>query len=479
MLVLFVNFSCQKDESNDLVISLEKYSSPSIEAAQSHFNQKRNTPSTSFLRTESTGTGADWESSLTKEYKKTSEIEVDILYTPVYLNTQFNAKAFIASTEYEGVVDSRKIYVMYKANNTSNGLSAYIVVYNIDGVFDKAYNYEDGVSIAFPTSSQSSATRTTDCSEEGVDEMTDGEFEDFLANCYGTLDEVDLGTIISSSSSTENDGGGGAPPNPIDTNDAWVDIDGLWDPIDTQTGGTGTGTNPEVFAPNIVSATAQSIATALEIGFFSIESNWLQEQENQNNLELLNAIAEFLNAHKERPIDPAFENTADNQLPVINEEAINNIIDYINHLIDNPLLGADCASFEYAQPPGALQKGCAVKNFNHRFYAFGFNSDGSSYAGYVESNIDLIYFTMPTWMTNGHAANLTAIAVTDAIIATDLYFFLNPYDSEFEVGDFFKDVLTSQLSLIGGSMSTSIEPFPIPSPAPYLTSFFGASTNCD
>ena len=145
----------------------------------------------------------------------------------------------------------------------------------------------------------------------------------------------------------------------------------------------------------------------------------------------------------------------------------------------NPLLGADCRSFEYAQPPGALQKGCAVTDFNHTFYTAGVRPNGSPYYGEIDSNIDIIYFTTPTFLTNGQAANLTAIAVTDAIKETDLYFFENPDISQFDLGDFFRDRLIANMALIGGTVSTSVEPFSIPSPAPYITSILGLSNPFD
>ncbi len=141
----------------------------------------------------------------------------------------------------------------------------------------------------------------------------------------------------------------------------------------------------------------------------------------------------------------------------------------------NPLYGADCRSFEFAQPPGALQKGCAVQNFNHTFYTGGFNSSGFPYYGEIESNIPVVYFTMPNWMTNSQAANLTAKAVTAAIKATDLFFFENPYASEYTVGNFFRNSLISGLAAYGGTISTTVEPFPISNPAPYINSVLGVS----
>tara|TARA_B110000093_G_C12927625_1_gene392047 strand:+ start:977 stop:1105 length:129 start_codon:yes stop_codon:yes gene_type:complete len=42
-------------------------------------------------------------------------------------------------------------------------------------------------------------------------------------------------------------------------------------------------------------------------------------------------------------------------------------------------------------------------------------------------------------------------------------------------------MIIAQLAIVGGTMSTTIEPFPIPSPAPYITSVLGLSNpfDCD
>jgi len=145
----------------------------------------------------------------------------------------------------------------------------------------------------------------------------------------------------------------------------------------------------------------------------------------------------------------------------------------------NPFLGADCRSFEYAQPLGALQKGCAVANFNHTFYTAGIRPNGSPYYGEIDINYSEIYFTMPTFLTNGQAANATAIAVTEAIKEADIYFFENPDISEFDLNDFFRSRMMANLALVGGSFSTTVEPFPIPNPAPYITSILGLSNPFD
>jgi len=144
----------------------------------------------------------------------------------------------------------------------------------------------------------------------------------------------------------------------------------------------------------------------------------------------------------------------------------------------NPILGSDCRSFEYAQPPGAIQKGCAVTDFNHTFYVAGISPNGSPYYGEVSVDMPIAYFTMPSWMTNSQAANLTASAVTNATRLTDAYYLENPFAEPFEIQNYFNNRLIQQLGIYNGTISGFQEPFPIPSPAPYLTSFFGASTDC-
>ena len=147
---------------------------------------------------------------------------------------------------------------------------------------------------------------------------------------------------------------------------------------------------------------------------------------------------------------------------------------------ENPVIGADCRSFEYAQAPGSSIKACAVTNFNNNFY-YGFTRpDGSWQAGYFPLNNSLIYFTMPTWMTNGYAANLTAEAVSGAILLTDLYVLDNASDELTlqQVISEFSNNLRNAMNAIGGDV-TATAPFLIPSPAPYLINIGGATTDCN
>jgi len=140
----------------------------------------------------------------------------------------------------------------------------------------------------------------------------------------------------------------------------------------------------------------------------------------------------------------------------------------------NPFFGADCSSFEYAMPAGTTKRACAVKDFGNTFYGIRVYADGSFVYNDIEISYDTIYFTMPTWMTNSQAANNTALAVTAAIRATDIFITNNPKTSKTKLGEFFESSLKTSLSVFGGSFQLTA-PFNINSPAPYLTNFGGAA----
>ena len=137
----------------------------------------------------------------------------------------------------------------------------------------------------------------------------------------------------------------------------------------------------------------------------------------------------------------------------------------------------DCSSFEYAQPAGEIVKACAVTNLNESFYALALNEDGSWRFTDIDVNYPLLFFTMPTWLTNGQAANETARAVNQAFNDTQDWFLANPLATEYEVGAQLDIFLMSRMVAIGGTWTLS-PPFNIPSPAPYVTAIF-FSGNCN
>ena len=489
---------CEQDYSEDLS-SKQSFKTPSVAQAKQHFEQKsiyRITHNGVQLEstTSSTSLQVDFASSKDENYKDTPVQDVDILYTPIYLNTTKNAKAFLASTDDNGVVDSRIIFTLYKDAPSDLGLSAYVFVYDLNGDLDLEYNFDNGQSVPF------SQTNTTDTMTVTLNSTIDC-FElptldvdaimAWLENCNSIwLDEVVITAYLNNTIDAGPSGGGGfgADISP------WVSIDGLGYLDQDPTLGTG-GTNSSVFVSNVVVADPISIALALELSISSPEVNWLSLHSQQ----LLDAIAAYLNNNKAKSPDSLFQNIDTNQLPDIKDDAVDFLIDLINYSTSNPnldiaiienainvisinsnanpIIGADCRSFEFAKPPGSLVRACAVKDMDLTFYTAGIRSNGSPYYGEIDINTSLIHFIAPNWMTNSQAANATALAVTTAIQETDLHFLNNPDISQQNLANFFNSALVTNMASIGGAVSP-IAPFPIPSPAPYVSSFFGASTDC-
>ena len=156
-----------------------------------------------------------------------------------------------------------------------------------------------------------------------------------------------------------------------------------------------------------------------------------------------------------------------------NEEVQQEMIDFIEATIPFP----HCSSFEYAQPAGESVKACAVTNLNESFYASKLDANGNWGFYNVDVNYPILYFKMPTWMTNGSAATLTASAVNQAFNSTTAWYALNPEATEYQVGLQLDIELTISMQAIGGTMQI-IAPFNIPSPAPFVTSLFSTG-NCN
>ncbi len=135
-----------------------------------------------------------------------------------------------------------------------------------------------------------------------------------------------------------------------------------------------------------------------------------------------------------------------------------------------------CSSFEYYKPPGSLVTACAVTGLNDTFYAEG-ERNGVQGIFEVPVNYPLIFFTMPSWRTNGSAATYTAVAVNNAFNATQAWFASNPEATADEVGDKLDTNLIFEMGYFSGSMS-AIPPFPLSNPAPYQTSLFNTG-NCN
>jgi hypothetical protein len=333
--------ACEK-ERTDEIVTQALYDAPSMESAKQFFNVNSNTAgSNTFYRKtfSNVPSVAHWEGSTNKKYKQTEAQDVNILYTPIYVNSsRTDIKGFIASTEQNGIVDYRKLYILYKSNDLSNGLSAYILIYGLDGNLEIAYNYENGHQIPFPENNGISALNKSSSECEGdIALMTDEQFENWWGNCSGIgLDEV----VVNSTLSNESGVLGGSVFN--DSNSTvWVGIN----PEVILPGGPNNN-NINIFdnnnspweTPNVTVANAAGIGAALGFKFTSPEANWLRAQE-ANNILVLIQIANFLNANREEnPFgDLTFGDTAPEQFPIA-PFALNFSVDLINFLIDNPEL---------------------------------------------------------------------------------------------------------------------------------------------
>lgn len=158
-----------------------------------------------------------------------------------------------------------------------------------------------------------------------------------------------------------------------------------------------------------------------------------------------------------------------------NESSQELIIEYIENQLSFPY--PHCSSFEFAQPFGENVRACAVTDLGDSFYAMAVNPDLSGGFYNIEINYPIIYFTMPTWMTNGEAATKTAEAVNLAFEDTIEWYQENPTVEDFVLGIQLDLFLQTRMNAIGGTW-TLTPPFNIPSPAPFVTSIWGTG-NCN
>ena len=334
---LLITFSCDKDNESEPLIIQEKFNAPSIENAKQFFNQNSGLQNKGLTQAKSSSSTllTDWESSKTKDYKETPEADIDILYTPIYLQTDKNAKAFLASTQEGNNIESKIVVSLYKNTSSQNSLSAYIFIFNLDGTLELKYNIENNQPIPFTTNTAnrqtSNRTMSFDCN---APILSLGNLIEYIQKCTIQLDEV----LVIGGGGGES---GGEEGNSFDADlPNFLQIPYIGD-MDSEElgGGTSGAVNAGVYASNIIAPTSASISTALGLVGVSSESEWL-EQQSIENPSLLDAIAEYLNLSKKIPYDPVYEIYSPNQFIDVSDEAIDYIIDFINFLDDNPVLGS-------------------------------------------------------------------------------------------------------------------------------------------
>lgn len=338
--LLTLYFACQK-ENTDEPTTQKKYSAPSITSAKQFVDSEPSSTSVALAKSSgSTISVTHWQGSETKKYKQTLSLDVDILYTPIYVDSpRTDIKGFIATTEHNGIVDSRKFYILYKSNDLSNGLNAYVLIYRLDGQLEWIYNFVDGQDMPLQehnSGTVSAKSSVVECDGVNMADLTDEEFENWWANCTGVaLNEVTVTAPLS------NDSGimGGSALNDWNSG-SWF---GIEIPAIINPGGSGYNNGSingdatiDWHSPNVTIATAASISLVLEADYSSATANWLRQME-QDDQQLLNQIADFLNNNREQnPFsDFTFNHIQPEQFPV-SDEAIAFILDLIDVLDDSP-----------------------------------------------------------------------------------------------------------------------------------------------
>jgi hypothetical protein len=297
--ISILSTSCEK-ENTDEIITQEKFNAPTIELAKQFVKTNSNASNLNVsLRNSSSNqiSVTHWEGSKTKKYKETEEQNVDILYTPIYVkSTRTDIKGFIASTELDGIIDSRKFYILYKSNDLKNGLNAYILIYGLDGNLQQAYNFENGQSIPLPENNNGNVSNrsSVECDDD-VSAMNDEDFEYWWANCNNPISEV---VVVANTFSNDGGNNSGSTSAFNDWN-SWIYIPANINPNGSSyNNGSTNSNNTPWHSPNVLVANAPSISSILDAAYNSTIANWLREME-QTNQQMLNQIADYLNDNRE------------------------------------------------------------------------------------------------------------------------------------------------------------------------------------
>lgn len=296
-------FSCQKEEDIATPTSIERLKVPSISEAKSHFELNNKIPIRDGnnngieFRTSAATITIKWDESSTKKYKDetdTSPQQVDILYTPITLNTQGNAKMFLASIDDNGTVDSKYVFIIYTIPENPRLFSGYVFIYDLDGNQESMIKYEEGIKVS--TGSYNRMAQRND--GDGGGGFTMGELLNFIGGDWFGLDgyiENYLVEVYWPEFTDVDDFGGG----PIDDS-PWFNPINI--PVATNAGGsgnsngnTGNGYDPDDIVwwqPIAIFAHGLSISNAIEVDLSSIEANWLMNTATQDQLD---GIANYIN----------------------------------------------------------------------------------------------------------------------------------------------------------------------------------------
>jgi hypothetical protein len=345
---LTITVSCEKEDQEHLT-QKTVFVAPNVASAKAYYdaqsqNQQVLSKSTSAVQDKFT----DWENTSVKPYKQTNETVVDILYTPFYVHTSRNAKGFLATTELNGTIDAREIYILYKDDHTGSNFSAFVLIYTLEGTLQFAYNFENGEEVPLPQSDSGLMGKNSELDCYGnIETMNNGEFLLWLYFCSDLPGSLQAATVFSNP--TGFNGGSTTAFN------AWnADLSNPSTYIPAGGGNlNGWGTS------NVVAPLANELGKAMGLNFNTPDAQWLLQQQ-MNDAGILATIAAYLNANKAKPQSHGLDagDFNDNQFPGISPIAIAFILDLIGYMRDNPEV--DNSYIENAIASTGLQLDCAL-----------------------------------------------------------------------------------------------------------------------
>jgi len=297
MAFLILPYSCERDEQ--IAISTKaKFNAPSITQAKQHLEQHTTLnlkdPNNFFQSRNLEGSlTVDWELSGIKKYKDEPEQQVDILYTPIYINNDAQAKMFVGSVEYNGEIKSNVFCLIYTDLENTTTFSGYFLRFDLDGILISASKYNNGM-IVQPENDNNGAlgrSNNSECTDfatlmQCLQDYFRGDLDMSFWHLGGILDTV---VVTATSIDAEDSMSGG---NPFDTA---LPPSIYIPPADIDNNNTGGGIGLPFWSLNYVTANGFNISQWLQIHPLTPIAQWLINEANTNQLQ---QIANFLNDHR-------------------------------------------------------------------------------------------------------------------------------------------------------------------------------------
>ncbi|MFC4633487.1 hypothetical protein ACFO3O_06190 [Dokdonia ponticola] len=251
-----------------------------------------------------------------------------------------------------------------------------------------------------------------------------------------------------------------------------VCYDNNGDPCPNQCDPNGNGCAEAPIDPNPVVAVNYDLALIYSLNQF-LEPNLTTEQidwifENEENVAFAVELNNFLEALDGSEYEDYYEDYLISAIDDIKEDGVLDV----EFSYPKP----HCSSFEYASGMNGALKGSAVVGIHNFFMSLKADSDGIKFH-YIDLDLPVMYFNVPGVILNGVAATESAIALDQAIDATENWFSINFEANGFVVTEQWINNINFEMSLLLGGSVSRIPSFPIPNPAPYVIDLF-TTGNC-